>query len=42
FGQGLSVSLAYLDTNADRAVYTNTRGRDMGRATGLLSLTKTF
>ncbi len=42
FGRGLSVSLAYLDTNADRAVYTNTRGRDMGRATGLLSLTKTF
>jgi len=42
FGQGLSVSLAYLDTNADRAVYTNTHGRDMGRATGVLSLTKTF
>jgi len=42
FGDGLSVSLAYLDTNADRAVYTNTRGRDMGRATGLLSVTKTF
>lgn len=42
FGQGLSVSLAYLDTNADSAVYTNTRGRDMGRATGLLSVTKTF
>ncbi|WP_313369226.1 TorF family putative porin [Achromobacter animicus] len=42
FGQGLSVSLAYLDTNADRSVYTNTRGRDMGRATALLSLTKTF
>jgi len=42
FGQGLSVSLAYLDTNADRAVYTNTHGRDMGRATGVLSLTKIF
>lgn len=42
FGDGLSVSLAYLDTNADRAVYTNTRGRHMGRATGLLSVTKTF
>lgn len=42
FGQGLSVSLAYLDTSADRAVYTNARGRDMGRATGLLSLTKAF
>ncbi|MGH8817890.1 MAG: TorF family putative porin [Achromobacter pestifer] len=42
FGQGLSVSVAYLDTNADHNVYTNTRGRDMGRATGLLSVTKAF
>lgn len=42
FGQGLAVSIAYIDTNADRAVYTNSRGRYMGRATGLLSLTKTF
>ena len=42
FGQGLTISLAYLDTNADRAVYTNSRGRYMGRATGLLSVTRTF
>lgn len=42
FGQGLAISIAYIDTNADRAVYTNSRGRYMGRATGLLSLTKTF
>lgn len=42
FGQGLAVSVAYIDTNADRAVYTNSRGRYLGRATGLLSLTKTF
>ncbi|KWU18643.1 TorF family putative porin [Achromobacter xylosoxidans] len=42
FGQGLAISVAYIDTNADRAVYTNSRGRYMGRATGLLSLTKTF
>ncbi|MCV6903648.1 MAG: TorF family putative porin [Achromobacter xylosoxidans] len=41
-GQGLAISVAYIDTNADRAVYTNSRGRYMGRATGLLSLTKTF
>ncbi|MFY2006560.1 TorF family putative porin [Achromobacter xylosoxidans] len=41
-GQGLTISVAYIDTNADRAVYTNSRGRYMGRATGLLSLTKTF
>ena len=36
------MSLAYLDTNADRGAYTNSKGRYMGRATGLLSLTKTF
>ena len=42
FGQGLAISIAYIDTDADRAVYTNRRGRYMGRATGLLSLTKTF
>ena len=42
FGQGLAISVAYIDTNADRAVYTNSRGRYMGGATGLLSLTKTF
>lgn len=41
-GQVLAISVAYIDTNADRAVYTNSRGRYMGRATGLLSLTKTF
>ncbi|CUJ60199.1 TorF family putative porin [Achromobacter xylosoxidans] len=41
-GQGLAISVAYIDTNADRAVYTNSGGRYMGRATGLLSLTKTF
>ncbi|WP_454692464.1 TorF family putative porin [Achromobacter aloeverae] len=41
-GQGLSVAVAYIDTNADRAVYTNSRGRDMGRGTVLASLTKTF
>lgn len=34
-GQGLAISVAYIDTNADRAVYTNSRGRYMGRATGL-------
>lgn len=42
FGQGFAVSLAYLDTNADRGAYTNSKGRYMGRSTGLLSLTKTF
>lgn len=42
FGNGWSASAAYLDTNADRAVYTNAKGRYMGRATGLLTVTRTF
>ncbi|OZI61983.1 TorF family putative porin [Bordetella genomosp. 11] len=41
-GQGLAVSLAYIDTNADRDVYTNSQGRFMGRGTVLVSLAKTF
>ncbi|MFC4275432.1 TorF family putative porin [Achromobacter aloeverae] len=41
-GQGFSVAVAYIDTNADRAVYTNRQGRDMGRGTVLASLTRTF
>ncbi|HEY0293881.1 MAG TPA: TorF family putative porin [Bordetella sp.] len=42
FGQGWSASVAYIDTNADRTVYTNPQGRYIGRATGLASVTKTF
>lgn len=41
-GQGIGISVAYIDTNADRAVYTNTQGRFMGRGTVLASITKTF
>lgn len=41
-GQGLSVSVAYIDTNAERSVYTNSQGRNMGRATALASISKTF
>jgi uncharacterized protein (TIGR02001 family) len=41
-GQGLAISVAYIGTNADRAVYTNSQGRDMGRGTLLASITKTF
>lgn len=41
-GQGLGLSLAYIDTNADRGVYTNTQGRYMGRGTVVASVTKTF
>jgi uncharacterized protein (TIGR02001 family) len=41
-GLGLSVSLAYIDTNADRDVYTNSQDRFMGRGTAVASITKTF
>jgi uncharacterized protein (TIGR02001 family) len=41
-GQGLGISLAYIDTNADRDVYTNSQGRFMGRGTVVASITKTF
>ncbi|MNG41590.1 putative bacterial protein [compost metagenome] len=42
FGKGLSVAVAYLDTNAKRGIYTNSHGRYMGKATALASITKTF
>lgn len=41
-GQGLGISVAYIDTNADRDIYTNSQGRFMGRGTVLASITKTF
>ncbi|WP_455286881.1 TorF family putative porin [Cupriavidus necator] len=41
-GKGLSLAVAYIDTNADKTVYTNAKGRYMGRATAWASLTKTF
>ena len=39
---GFSASLAYIDTNADHAIYTNRQGKYMGRSTVLLSVTKKF
>jgi len=39
---GLTASAMYVDTNADRDVYTNSKGRYTGRAAGLLTLTQTF
>ncbi|WP_353150010.1 TorF family putative porin [Pollutimonas bauzanensis] len=42
WGQGFSTSLAYIDTNADRDVYTNTKGKYVGRSTALLTLSKSF
>ncbi|WP_255674200.1 TorF family putative porin [Cupriavidus sp. UGS-1] len=41
-GNGFALAVAYIDTNANRAVYTNARGRHMGRGTAWASLTKTF
>jgi uncharacterized protein (TIGR02001 family) len=41
-GQGFTLAVAYIDTNADRAVYTNAGGRYLGRATAWASLTRTF
>ena len=42
WNNGVSASLAYIDTNADQVFYTNTKGRYMGKSTALLSLTKSF
>ncbi|CAM3714776.1 hypothetical protein BOSP111201_21895 [Bordetella sputigena] len=41
-GQGLGVSVAYIDTNAHREVYTNPQDRFMGRGTVVASIAKTF
>lgn len=41
-GKGFSLAVAYIDTNADKAVYTNAKGRYTGRGTAWASLTKTF
>ncbi|MGH8157410.1 MAG: TorF family putative porin [Rhodanobacter sp.] len=42
FGGGYSVALAYYDTNAARSAYTNAYGHYLGRATGILTLSKSF
>ncbi len=42
FGQGWTAQLAYVDTNADKRVYTNSKGRDMGRGTVILAVTRSF
>ena len=46
FGGGLSGSLAYIGTNAatyqGAYTYSNPSGKNLGRSTGLVSLTKTF
>jgi len=42
FGKGYSVALGYYDTNAQESAYTNAYGHFLGRATGILSLSKSF
>jgi len=42
FDGGWSLALAWYDTNADEAVYTNPYGTFQGRSTGVLTVTKTF
>lgn len=42
FAHGYAVALGYYDTNADRGVYSNAYGHYLGRATAVLSLSKSF
>ncbi len=46
FGGGLSLAVSYVDTNAKTVqgfpAYPNPQGKNLGRAGGLVSLTKTF
>src|SRR6185437_2908745 len=42
FSHGYSVALGYYDTNAKRTAYTNAYGHFVGRATGVLTLSKAF
>jgi uncharacterized protein (TIGR02001 family) len=42
FSAGWSLAVAWFDTNAHRAVYTNPLGEFLGRSTGVATLTKTF
>ncbi|TPG09809.1 hypothetical protein EAH75_14825 [Rhodanobacter glycinis] len=42
FAKGYSVALGYYDTNAARSGYTNAYGHYLGRATGILTLSKSF
>ena len=41
-GNGFGLSLAYVDTNADKDFYTNAFGKYVGKATGILTLSKDF
>ena len=42
WGSGFTTSLAYVDTNADRNVYTSAKGKYTGRSAAVLTLSKAF
>jgi len=42
FDSGYSIALGYYDTNADEGNYTNAHDNFVGRATGVLTLSKSF
>ena len=42
FDHGWSLAIAWFDTNAKNAVYTNPFGEYLGRSTGVLTVTKSF
>jgi len=42
FSPGWTLAFAYQDTNAERGVYTNPQGEYLGRATGVVTLTRNF
>jgi uncharacterized protein (TIGR02001 family) len=42
FGAGWSVAAAYVDTNADDAVYVNPFGEELGESTAVVSVAKSF
>lgn len=41
-GRGISASLSYVDTNADRSMYTNSYGKYTGRAAAVFTLSAAF
>jgi uncharacterized protein (TIGR02001 family) len=41
-GYGMNLAIAYIGTNANIANYVNPQGKNLGRGTGFISLTKTF
>lgn len=42
WGGGFTTTLAYVDTNADRSVYTSAKGKYLGRSAAVLTLSKAF